>query len=169
MAWGPCVWRALRWVAEGFPDEPTDADRDKYRAYFTSLGYVLPCEKCQHHYQQNMQKHPLDLSSREMLKLWLYEIYKESTRQPNFTYDAWLSKTADTGGASGADRNLLHITLAFAVGAAIGFGGAHYYAASRRASGTAAAGGGSASGTGASGTGASGTGASGGLRKWLGQ
>jgi len=63
-----------------------------------------------------------------MLKIWLYEIYKESTKQPSFTYDEWLAKTAgDASSSGGASASAVHVTLAVVLGMAIGFGGAHYY------------------------------------------
>lgn len=126
--WGACVWRSLRWVAEGFPDEPSDADRDHYRVYFESLAYVLPCERCQQHYRENWKKHPIQLQSRDMLKRWLYEIYKESTKQPDFTYEQWLSKTSTRDMTStSSSSSAVEMTLAVCVGIVIGVGGYMYY------------------------------------------
>jgi len=98
--WGPCVWRALRWFAEGYPDAPTAQDKQQYTAFFQSLAHVLPCAKCQEHYTAHWTAHPIQLDSRESLLKWLHLIYKESVRKPDFTYEQFLVKTADDSGGS---------------------------------------------------------------------
>ena len=58
--WGPDVWRALHYIALGYPDDPSPDQQAAYRAFFTALGPVLPCASCATNYQQHLRDLPVE-------------------------------------------------------------------------------------------------------------
>lgn len=58
--WGPPVWTALHLIALGYPSDPDGPTRDAYRAFFASVGPVLPCAMCGDHYADNLVALPID-------------------------------------------------------------------------------------------------------------
>ncbi len=52
--WGPPLWHAINIIARCYPENPSISDMRKYRAFFTALGNVLPCRKCQRHYRSHI-------------------------------------------------------------------------------------------------------------------
>lgn len=58
--WGPDFWRSIHLAALAYPTDPTPEEAATYRAFFISLGGVLPCPSCRVHYQQHLDKLPID-------------------------------------------------------------------------------------------------------------
>jgi hypothetical protein len=58
--WGPDVWRAVHLIALGYPERPSEDHQGAYRAFFATLGPVLPCQTCSVHYAENLRRLPLD-------------------------------------------------------------------------------------------------------------
>lgn len=52
--WGPYAWMFLYSVALGYPNTPTAQDRASIRQLFSSLGPILPCERCRLNYYEKM-------------------------------------------------------------------------------------------------------------------
>jgi len=52
--WGPPLWHAINIIARCYPQNPSISDMRNYRAFFTALGNVLPCPKCQRHYRAHL-------------------------------------------------------------------------------------------------------------------
>lgn len=50
--WGPHAWAMVHLVAMSYPSNPTAADKAAYKAYYQSLGDVLPCPGCRVGYQR---------------------------------------------------------------------------------------------------------------------
>lgn len=78
--WGPYLWYALHYVSLGYPNNPTDEDKQIYKNYYTSYATVLPCSICANHYKENLKKVPLTdevLSKRENLIAWVINLHNE--------------------------------------------------------------------------------------------
>ena len=58
--WGPHGWKFMHFVSLGYPDNPTDQDKQNYKNFYYSLQHILPCEKCAQNYKHNLAKYPID-------------------------------------------------------------------------------------------------------------
>lgn len=90
--WGPHGWKFLHYVSLGYPDNPTEEDKRNYKDFFTSLRYVLPCEKCAQNYKHNLAKYPIDnhLHNRDTLFKWAIDVHNEVNEEldkPTLQYD----------------------------------------------------------------------------------
>lgn len=75
--WGPHTWFFLHTLTFSYPDNPNEEDKRKMFNFFNILGEVLPCSVCKVHYQENIQKYPINnfLNSRQDLVNWLIDIH----------------------------------------------------------------------------------------------
>ena len=90
--WGPHGWKFIHYVALGYPDEPTDADKRSYKKFYESLRDILPCQSCADHYRDTIHMYPVDghLSSREELLRWSFDIHNTVNKRigkPTLTYE----------------------------------------------------------------------------------
>jgi hypothetical protein len=55
--WGPSVWRAIHYIALGFPADgkATPRQKESYRAFFRNLDGVLPCQTCASNYRAHLR------------------------------------------------------------------------------------------------------------------
>lgn len=58
--WGPHGWNFIHFIIFGYPDDPTENDKIKYKTFLMSIKDVLPCGFCSKHYKQTLEKYPLD-------------------------------------------------------------------------------------------------------------
>ncbi len=90
--WGPHGWKFIHYVTLGYPENPTPAQKEKYKAFLVLLKDVLPCSLCANHYGENLQKEPLTeevMGSRENLIKWginIHNIVNESKNKPVVKY-----------------------------------------------------------------------------------
>lgn len=76
--WGESGWDFIHFITLGYPENPTEEDKEKYYKFFNCLKYVLPCLKCRYNMEQHLKKHPLTndvLSSRDNLVKWGIEFH----------------------------------------------------------------------------------------------
>ena len=76
--WGESAWDFIHFVTLGYPENPTDDDKERYYQYFHALKYVLPCGKCRNNMSQHLKKNPLSdevLSSRQSLVKWGIDLH----------------------------------------------------------------------------------------------
>ena len=73
--WGPQAWTFLHSITLGYPENPTDMEKQKYYSFFNSLKNIIPCPNCREHYEQNFENIPIRLDSREQLIEWLIDIH----------------------------------------------------------------------------------------------
>ena len=57
--WGPATWDAIHYIAAGYPAVPSPDVAARYRAFYTAIGYVLPCT-CAANYRRHMEEIPID-------------------------------------------------------------------------------------------------------------
>ncbi len=90
--WGPHGWKFIHYVTIGYPENPTPAQKEKYKAFLILLKDVLPCSLCANHYGENLQKQPLSdevLSSKENLIKWgidIHNVVNEMKNKPIINY-----------------------------------------------------------------------------------
>ncbi len=91
--WGPVIWHALHYITLGYPTQPTDDNKRKYKEFFTLLSDVLPCSICANHFSENLVKMPLDdkvLENKESLIKWLidfHNVVNEKNKKPIIKYE----------------------------------------------------------------------------------
>jgi hypothetical protein len=78
--WGPPAWRFMHYITMAYPDNPTNIDKQNMKSFFSSIGYILPCEKCRLNFSRHTSSYPLNddvLSSRFDLVNWLINVHNE--------------------------------------------------------------------------------------------
>lgn len=90
--WGPHAWIFLHSVTMTYPQHPNEIEKQQYKNFFLNLQNVLPCDKCQEHYIENLKKLPIDnaLHSRNDFVEWFIKIHNEVNKvlnKPILTYD----------------------------------------------------------------------------------
>jgi hypothetical protein len=89
--WGPHLWIALHTITFGYPIEPNEEQKKNYKAYFQSLGYVLPCKFCRDSYQEYIKTSPTEITdevfkNRANLTKWLYDLHERVNKKLGITY-----------------------------------------------------------------------------------
>ena len=74
--WGPQGWILMEYSALGFPDKPTEEDKKRYKTFFESVAYTLPCSECRENYQKHIKELPIDeyLINSNALYYWVIEM-----------------------------------------------------------------------------------------------
>lgn len=94
-AWGPPLWISIHNVALGFPDAPTQNERDTYKQFYTLLGNVIPCKKCANNYTEHLKEINIDhfLFNKQDLFQWtvlLHNIVNKSLGKKEWGFkEAW--------------------------------------------------------------------------------
>ena len=90
--WGPHGWKFIHYITLGYPEYPTQMQKDKYKAFFLLLKDVLPCSLCANHYKENLQKYPISeqiLNSRDKFIKWGIDIHNsvnKLNKKPELDY-----------------------------------------------------------------------------------
>lgn len=58
--WGNQGWTFLEYVALGYPDNPSEDDKNHYKQLYKSLGYTLPCKECRMNYEIHIMETPIE-------------------------------------------------------------------------------------------------------------
>lgn len=79
--WGPHMWKSLHCISFAYPYNPTDDDKKKYKAFFESLSYVIPCSSCGKSYKSFIENGSTKLTdevfiSRNNLTKWVYDLHE---------------------------------------------------------------------------------------------
>lgn len=89
--WGPGCWISNHSITFGFPLEPTQEDKEKYKNYFELLGDVLPCIYCRKSYKQFINEPDTKLTmnvvkDRQSLTKWFYDIHNKVNKKLGIDY-----------------------------------------------------------------------------------
>lgn len=88
--WGPHAWFFLESIAMAYPTNPTYQEKKSADNFFTSLKYLIPCEKCRNNYISHLKIHPINetvLSSRDNLFKWIVNVHNSVDSNKKKTYD----------------------------------------------------------------------------------
>lgn len=72
---GPPLWKAMHAIAFTAPESPSFEQQKDYVDFFRSLGPVIPCPSCSKHYQEYIEKNPVETESRESIAKWVYDLH----------------------------------------------------------------------------------------------
>lgn len=75
--WGKSGWIFLHSVTLGYPNNPTEEDKNNYKIFFNSIKNILPCNNCRQNYSNSIEKYNLTddvLITRDTLVNWLINI-----------------------------------------------------------------------------------------------
>jgi len=78
--WGPYIWASIHYITLGYPSNPSDETKSKYKNFMELFQYVLPCSVCREHLKDNLQKIPITnlvLSNRENFINWGIDLHNE--------------------------------------------------------------------------------------------
>lgn len=77
--WGAHTWKALHYIAIGYPQKPSAIDKINYSDFFMSLHKVLPCMSCADHYKAMIEKFPPTkfMSNPDDLFQWTVDIHNK--------------------------------------------------------------------------------------------
>jgi len=77
--WGPDGWKLLHSITIGYPDKPTEVEKETYRLFFNCLKHILPCIYCRRSYTQYIAELPVEgyLGSKKKLVEWLYLLHNK--------------------------------------------------------------------------------------------
>lgn len=88
--WGPPAWTTLESFAFGYPINPKEEDKIRFREFYNSVKHVLPCKFCRDSYSQMIKEPDTDLDnaleSRDSLTEWIYNIHTKVNKKLNVTY-----------------------------------------------------------------------------------
>lgn len=76
--WGKYMWMSIHLIALGYPNNPTQEEKNAYHSYFSDLHKVIPCAACSNNYLQHISEMPLTdkvLSSRNNIFDWTVDLH----------------------------------------------------------------------------------------------
>lgn len=90
--WGPHGWKFIHFIALGYPDNPSEEDKNKYKKFFNLFGDMIPCFICADHYKRNLSLINIDsyLNSKKDLINWTILMHNEVNRKNGkklYTYE----------------------------------------------------------------------------------
>lgn len=89
--WGDPTWESIHCISFGYPENPTDEQKQHYKNYFYFLGKVLPCSVCRGHYCEHTNgKFELtdnELKNRKTLTKYVYDFHKCVTASTGMKYN----------------------------------------------------------------------------------
>jgi hypothetical protein len=92
--WGSSQWDMMHSISFSYPEEPTSVEKQNYKNYFESLGFVLPCCACADSYKEFLAKQFVltdkVLSSRKTLVQWAFDLHNAVNAKLGKVYDITL-------------------------------------------------------------------------------
>lgn len=92
--WGKHMWASIHFIALGYPDKPSESEKNDYKSFFENIYKVLPCNTCSNHLKTTLQTQlPLSaksLSNKDNLFKWtvdLHNIVNARLKKPTITLD----------------------------------------------------------------------------------
>lgn len=76
--WGSGAWVFVHSITLTYPNNPTEHDKQTYKSFFETLGYLLPCNQCANHYNDFIKSNPINdsvLENKESITRWLYNLH----------------------------------------------------------------------------------------------
>lgn len=80
--WGPPFWFTLHTISLNYPFFPSEEEKSRYRNFFHSFEFMLPCSACRQHYTEHLVEHPISnaLANRRTLVTWVVTIHNRVNR-----------------------------------------------------------------------------------------
>ena len=89
--WGPAMWVTLHVIAANYPNNPTQEQKNNYKAFFISLGNILPCGYCRESYKFFSKLIPIDnyLVNSHYMQYWVYLIHNLVNQKLGVPQNSW--------------------------------------------------------------------------------
>lgn len=105
--WGPSTWRAIHFIALGYPENPTEESIQFYGNFFEdALPKVLPCKTCANNYIRHLQELPITpylySGGKNRLFEWTVELHNLVNKEIGKVGPAWTPERALAALVSGA-------------------------------------------------------------------
>ena len=89
--WGPSMWVTLHTVSFDYPNKPTQEDKIKYRQFYESLAFILPCIYCRKSYTEFLKAGNTKLTDEifdntESLTKWVYYLHEAVNKKLGVDY-----------------------------------------------------------------------------------
>lgn len=85
--WGGAAWQFLHSISLCYPENPTNKDKERYKMFFLTLPYVLPCLNCQQHLLQfisnNIQKFEKAFDNNINLRKFIIDMHNHVNKKLN--------------------------------------------------------------------------------------
>lgn len=77
--WGNHFWFTMHTASFFYPEYPTPTDMHRYKNFYESFAFIIPCPECKVHYTQMLNDHPIDpyLESRDSLSRWVVLVHNK--------------------------------------------------------------------------------------------
>jgi len=114
--WGPHGWKFIHFIALGYPNNPDEKDKKKYKQFFYLLGDVIPCIICAEHYKKNLEKINIEqyLNSKNNLLQWTILMHNEvnkSNGKKIYSYDEGMRMIIDGQGPINCSKQFLNTKI----------------------------------------------------------
>ena len=114
--WGPHGWKFIHFIALGYPNNPDEKDKQKYKQFFYLLGDVIPCIICAEHYKKNLERINIEqyLNSKNNLLQWTILMHNEvnkSNGEKIYSYDEGLKMILDGQGPLNCSKPFLNTKI----------------------------------------------------------
>ena len=98
--WGPPLWESFHSITFGYPIEPDNETKERYRNWLTGLGDVLPCSYCRNSYKCFIQDGDSsltdnDLLNRDNLCRWGYHMHNRVNNKLGVEYNVTYEELVD--------------------------------------------------------------------------
>lgn len=99
---GPALWGAMHYIALGAPESLDSTQQLQYKQFYMSLSQVIPCYTCRQHFQEILNKYPIDnyLGNKETLFIWTVTVHNavnKDLNKPEFSVvdakNKWMQST----------------------------------------------------------------------------
>lgn len=78
---GRATWTFLHTTAAYYPERPTPSQRANMLSLIRSLPVLYPCSSCASDFDDDLNRHPPDVSGKAGLSRWLCERHNEVNRK----------------------------------------------------------------------------------------
>jgi hypothetical protein len=91
--WGSNTWNSLHCITFGYPEQPTEENKQHYKIFFESIKFVLPCCTCRKHFAEHTKKGSSFeikyeiFENRKTLTKWLYDLHSHVNKMLEMKYD----------------------------------------------------------------------------------
>jgi hypothetical protein len=99
--WGPRAWFFINSVSFGYPVNPNSEQKEEYKTFFKTLGFVLPCGFCRQSYQFFIKDGETEITdeifeNRDTLTKWVFKLHNRVNKKLGVeygtTYDEFFNK-----------------------------------------------------------------------------
>jgi predicted nucleic acid-binding Zn ribbon protein len=114
--WGPHGWKFIHFIALGYPNNPDEKDKEKYKTFFYLFGDMIPCVLCANHYKKNLEKINIDLylNSKDDLIHWTILMHNEvnkSNGKKIYTFEEGINMIIDRQGPIKCTENCENVLI----------------------------------------------------------